>query len=502
MPTPNLSASPTLRAATHSLHEISNLQTHLAHHLQTQQQQIDTLYDQASESTATIASANAQLENAQRNLGDTRIWVLLFLLIASGVLVFLDYYGTRSGRWGICLPYEYLQRLEHATLRSTSEANPVHPVWIFVAGFAKNQIRSILSNQPATYPASCTDCNGSTETFGTIETFPANLGHLQTKDPQQPTSPIPLSQFLNSVLEPPAPNSPLAKTWKSIAAALEAQKVFVEAQLQSQGNITAKLTGNLAALTARYEALAALATTTPPRVPPATTPPAGQNPTYSDAARRGQIEKARLNILRGRDTSGRPMPYSRPTFSRMVHDPNQIQNPHLKDAVNELQLLHFRGIKKAPYGVVRTGLRLLSVDTKFVRNNSFIGQSVCELAETNTEAPAICAKLTKHEIIEKVDFNPFSPENIKRDALTAALDADANLIARRLLSERVAQTARSSPIASAPSAPATAAPERTAPSNRPTLANFLPIPVTGHTDEDMGDHDDRDSSIEQSGAAL
>ncbi|KAJ3299269.1 hypothetical protein HK104_009485 [Borealophlyctis nickersoniae] len=82
-----------VRNATNSLQEIATLQGHLEHHLQTQQHTIDSLYEEAWKSTETVQSANAYLVRAQRNFGDTRLWVLLFLLIASGVLLFLDYYG-------------------------------------------------------------------------------------------------------------------------------------------------------------------------------------------------------------------------------------------------------------------------------------------------------------------------------------------------------------------------------------------------------------------------
>ncbi|KAJ3033830.1 hypothetical protein HDV00_005795 [Rhizophlyctis rosea] len=82
-----------VRNATQSLQEIANLQTQMAHHLATQQETIDTLYQEAWQSTQTMENANKTLVKATKNFGDTRLWVLMFLLIASGVLLFLDYYG-------------------------------------------------------------------------------------------------------------------------------------------------------------------------------------------------------------------------------------------------------------------------------------------------------------------------------------------------------------------------------------------------------------------------
>ncbi|KAJ3047553.1 hypothetical protein HK097_011438 [Rhizophlyctis rosea] len=82
-----------VRNATQSLQEIANLQTQMAHHLQTQQETIETLYQEAWTSNQTLENANKMLVKASKNFGDTRLWVLMFLLIASAVLLFLDYYG-------------------------------------------------------------------------------------------------------------------------------------------------------------------------------------------------------------------------------------------------------------------------------------------------------------------------------------------------------------------------------------------------------------------------
>ncbi|KAJ3186632.1 hypothetical protein HDU85_007452 [Gaertneriomyces sp. JEL0708] len=80
-------------ATTQSLAAISDLQAQLSHHLQTQAETIDSLYEESWRSTETVQAANIQLKKAQKNFGDARLWVLIFLVMASAILWFLEYYG-------------------------------------------------------------------------------------------------------------------------------------------------------------------------------------------------------------------------------------------------------------------------------------------------------------------------------------------------------------------------------------------------------------------------
>ncbi|KAI8918439.1 hypothetical protein DFJ77DRAFT_294261 [Powellomyces hirtus] len=82
-----------VRRTTNVLQEISTLHGRLAYELQTQATTIDALYEEAWKTTDTVQRGNAQLVSAQRRFGAARIWVLLFLVTASVVLWFLDYYS-------------------------------------------------------------------------------------------------------------------------------------------------------------------------------------------------------------------------------------------------------------------------------------------------------------------------------------------------------------------------------------------------------------------------
>ena len=82
-----------IRNATQSLQEISQMQTTLAQHLNTQQEVVESIYDDVQMSVNNMNMANAQLQKTHKLFGEARLWVFLFLILASLVLLFLDYYG-------------------------------------------------------------------------------------------------------------------------------------------------------------------------------------------------------------------------------------------------------------------------------------------------------------------------------------------------------------------------------------------------------------------------
>ncbi|RKP00053.1 hypothetical protein CXG81DRAFT_19934 [Caulochytrium protostelioides] len=83
-----------VRAATQRIADIAALQDTLAHHLQVQEESINTLFDEAGSATIRMRAANTELASARERFGETRLWVLMVFLVASGVLLFLDYYGS------------------------------------------------------------------------------------------------------------------------------------------------------------------------------------------------------------------------------------------------------------------------------------------------------------------------------------------------------------------------------------------------------------------------
>ncbi|PKY13359.1 hypothetical protein RhiirB3_492015 [Rhizophagus irregularis] len=75
-----------------ALLEISNLQTVLSNHLAVQTQQTDKLYAEAIATTDRVQEGNLMLHQARQRASDTRKWNLIFLIIASFILLFLDWY--------------------------------------------------------------------------------------------------------------------------------------------------------------------------------------------------------------------------------------------------------------------------------------------------------------------------------------------------------------------------------------------------------------------------
>ncbi|KAI9020412.1 hypothetical protein DFJ74DRAFT_124804 [Hyaloraphidium curvatum] len=78
--------------ATQSIQEISQLQSQLAFHLQSQQDVIERLHDEAIHQTDNVMAANEQLRSAQKRFGGRRTLVLVFLMVMTVALLWLDYY--------------------------------------------------------------------------------------------------------------------------------------------------------------------------------------------------------------------------------------------------------------------------------------------------------------------------------------------------------------------------------------------------------------------------
>jgi len=78
---------------TQTLHEISSLQSALTQHLSAQQEIIESINTDIIESVDYMANAHTQLKKTEQMFGQARIWMFIFLIVASFVLLFLDYYG-------------------------------------------------------------------------------------------------------------------------------------------------------------------------------------------------------------------------------------------------------------------------------------------------------------------------------------------------------------------------------------------------------------------------
>ncbi|CAE6364683.1 unnamed protein product [Rhizoctonia solani] len=82
-----------VKVAESRLLDISALQTELVAHLTRQTEAIDQLYDEAVGSQGDVNRANVQLRKARENQADSRIFLIVFLLGASGALLFIHWYN-------------------------------------------------------------------------------------------------------------------------------------------------------------------------------------------------------------------------------------------------------------------------------------------------------------------------------------------------------------------------------------------------------------------------
>lgn len=81
-----------IKLAESSLLEIAALQSQLAMHLSQQAELTDKLWEESVTVTGKVEEGNVQLKKARERNRESRVWLLFFLMMASGTLVFLDYY--------------------------------------------------------------------------------------------------------------------------------------------------------------------------------------------------------------------------------------------------------------------------------------------------------------------------------------------------------------------------------------------------------------------------
>ncbi|KAI9597485.1 hypothetical protein BDF19DRAFT_435239 [Syncephalis fuscata] len=81
-----------VKEAERAILEIAELQNQLMSHVAAQAKETEQLYEEAVATTDRVREGNLQLAEAGRRSADTRKWVLLFLILASLVLLFLDWY--------------------------------------------------------------------------------------------------------------------------------------------------------------------------------------------------------------------------------------------------------------------------------------------------------------------------------------------------------------------------------------------------------------------------
>ncbi|KAF9899224.1 hypothetical protein BX616_003155 [Lobosporangium transversale] len=75
-----------------SMLELSSLHSTIQEHLEVQTLQTNRLHEEALTAISHIDAGNEQLIKAGKRSNTTRKWILFFLILASFVLLFLDWY--------------------------------------------------------------------------------------------------------------------------------------------------------------------------------------------------------------------------------------------------------------------------------------------------------------------------------------------------------------------------------------------------------------------------
>jgi t-SNARE complex subunit (syntaxin) len=74
------------------MQDIAEMQNTLSLHLSAQSETIQQIHKDTIDSSISIEKGNQYLASAERIFGGPRLWVLIFFLLASFVILFLDYY--------------------------------------------------------------------------------------------------------------------------------------------------------------------------------------------------------------------------------------------------------------------------------------------------------------------------------------------------------------------------------------------------------------------------
>ncbi|KAJ3277226.1 hypothetical protein HK104_003529 [Borealophlyctis nickersoniae] len=106
-------------------------------------------------------------------------------------------------------------------------------------------------------------------------------------------------------------------------------------------------------------------------------------------------------VLQGKNpVTNHPLAVGRAAFTRMLHNPNDIQNPHLQDDVDALQFLHFCGIQSQHLRLVRKALTDMVINTAKIVNIDWPirNRQIAELLVYRDGVAAIITTLRQHDI--------------------------------------------------------------------------------------------------------
>lgn len=125
-----------------------------------------------------------------------------------------------------------------------------------------------------------------------------------------------------------------------------------------------------------------------------------------------------------------------PIGKRMLKEGEELKEGPLKDNVEAMEFVYVEGISRMRYSEVRSILKVAGVDTRMVKDISFVGGRVCSfLTEKAYKLELVRALAFEGSPLKTLDtFDPMSGENLKRKPTPAQMTSPMDLFIRRAAS--------------------------------------------------------------------
>ena len=122
-----------------------------------------------------------------------------------------------------------------------------------------------------------------------------------------------------------------------------------------------------------------------------------------------------------------------PIGQGMLNPDAHLREGPLKDNIDSMEFVYVWGITRMRYGEARSILRSGGIDTREIRNTSFVGKSVCSLLATKAYKGCLVSSLETEGSSFKTmpNFDPLSEEHLKRPAATGQIQSPAECYIRR-----------------------------------------------------------------------
>ena len=122
-----------------------------------------------------------------------------------------------------------------------------------------------------------------------------------------------------------------------------------------------------------------------------------------------------------------------PIGHRMLRGDAELREGPLKDNVEAMEFVYVDGMTRMRYGEARSLLRCVGVDTREIRDISFVGNSVSSLLVMKTYKEKLISKLVPEGSPLRIisNFDPLSGDHLKRPAAAGQARSPVDCFIRR-----------------------------------------------------------------------